>query len=102
MRDPKPLKELGKIQRNSRTFSRYFHKEIRRKKGRELQNRKNIVQGIEFQDSDRAANESLIKKGKGWVLLLHKHRKKTRPVAIEAQEMWFGRGEEDPSFGTLL
>ena len=67
-----------------------------------MQNRKNIVQGIGFQDLDRAANESLVKKGKGWVLLLHKHRKKTRHVAIEAREMWFGRGEEDPSIGTLL
>ena len=81
MRDPKPMhkgiegnraeraqtlsyKRTRKAQRNSRTFSRYFHEEIRRKRGRELQNRKNIVQGIGFQDSDRATNESLSKERK--------------------------------------
>ena len=58
-------KRIGKDQWNSRTFSRYFHEEIRRKRGRELQNRKNIVQGIGFQDSDCAANESLSKERKG-------------------------------------
>lgn len=68
-----------------------------------MQKRKKIVQGIGIQDSVRAANESLSKERKRMGFApSYTHRKKTRPVAIEAQETWFGRGEEDPSIGTLL